>query len=313
MTSPELLKERLHGIAAISITPFKKDGKFDEDGYAKHLKFLIDNGINKENAALVITGSTGECGALKTEERKYILDMVLETVDGKLPIIAGCNSTNIYEVIELAQNAEKKGALGVMATPPYYYPPKDQECIYQFYKKLNDSINIGIFIYNNLEVVNVDIRIDILNRLKVLPNIVGIKECTPNFYKMGRVAQEIGDEVSVVNGHGEFLEPFAAIAGTTGFISSMSNFAPKWAVEIWKARSSGDYARAKEVRDKLIPYMDLAVEFSQQGGEAKVIGLLKVATNLVGSVGGYGRLPVIDFNEEEMKKVKSVFSKMGLI
>jgi ABC-type Na+ transport system ATPase subunit NatA len=77
----------------------------DEAGYAKHLRFLIDNGINKENATLVVTGSTGECGAMSTDERKYILDMVLETVDDELPIIAGCNSTNIYEAIELSQYA----------------------------------------------------------------------------------------------------------------------------------------------------------------------------------------------------------------
>lgn len=309
----EQLRQFFHGIMGISLTPFKRDGKIDEDGYAKHLKFLINNGINKENAVLVTTGSTGECGALKTEERKNILDMVLDTVKDEIPIVAGCNSTNIYEVIELAQYAEERGALGVMVMPTYYYPPKDQECIYQFYKKLMENTSIGIVLYNNIGVVGVDIRIDILKRLKDIPNFVAIKECTPNFYKMGRVVQEIGDKVAVVNGQSEFMEPLAALAGTTGFVSSMINFAPKWGVEIWKARSTGDYAKAKEIRDRLISIMDLIVEFSEQGGDAKVIGLFKVATDLVGSVGGYGRLPVIDFTEEEIKKIKSVFSKVELI
>jgi dihydrodipicolinate synthase/N-acetylneuraminate lyase len=200
-----------------------------------------------------------------------------------------------------------------MVISPFYYPPRDQEVVYDFYKMLSDNIDIGILLYNNFEVTNIDVSIDILKRLKELKNIVGMKECTPNFYKMGRVAQEIGDKVSVVNGHGEFLEPFAAIAGTTGFISSMANFAPHWAVEIWKARSTGDYAKAKEVRDRLIPYMDLAIEYSQLGGEAKVIALLKYATDIIGSVGGYGRLPVRALNEAEKVRIRTIFTKMGLI
>ena len=85
-----------------------------------------------------------------------------------------------------------------------------------------------------------------------------------------RVVQEIGDKVSVVNGHGEFLEPYAAMAGTAGFISSMSNFAPEKAVAIWEARSTGDYAKAKAIRDTMVPYMDLACKYSAMGGEYKV-------------------------------------------
>lgn len=309
---PEELRKQLHGITGISITPFNEDGSLDEKGYEKNLKFIMDGGINKSNAVIVIGGSTGECGAMSTAERKYLLEFAISVCGDNLPVVAGCNSTNVRESIELSKHAEKAGAVGIMALSPYYYPPKDQESIYAFYKELSENTSLGILLYNNIEVMNVDIPLMLLKRLKEFPNVVGIKECTPNFYKMTRDVQEIGDKVSVVNGHGEFLEPYAALAGTAGFISSMANFVPDRVVSIWNARSSGDYAKAKEIRDTLVPYMDLAVKYSIKGGEYKVISLLKYITDEVGSCGGYTRTPCVPLDSSEKEEARQVLKKIGL-
>lgn len=309
---PEELRQRLHGVCVISITPFKEDGTLDEAGYEKNLNFIMDGGLNASNATIVVGGSTGECGAMNTAERKALLDCALGVCGDKLPVIAGCNSTNVREAIELAQYAEAKGAAGVMALSPYYYPAKDEECIYAFYKELSTNTGLGILLYNNFEVMNIDCPISVLKRLKELPNVVGMKECTPAFFKMTRVVQEIGDKVSVVNGHGEFLEPYTALAGTAGFISSMSNFVPGRAAAIWDARSKGDYAKAKEIRDTLVPYMDLAVKYSGQGGEYKVISLLKYITDEVGSCGGWPRIPCIPLSAQEKAEVRQVLKDIGL-
>lgn len=310
---PSELRQQLKGITGISITPFLKNGDFDARGYEKNLKFLLKGGINKSNAVLVVCGSTGECGAMSTGERKMILEMVLDTVGDQLPIVQGCNSTNINESIELAQHAQEHGAAGVMALSPYYYPAKDENCIYAFYEKLAKSTDLGILLYNNFEVMNIDCPITVLKRLKEFDNIVGMKECTPAFFKMTRVVQEIGDRISVVNGHGEFLEPFAALAGTAGFISSMANFVPDRSVAIWNARSKGDYEEALRIRGTMIPYMDLAVKYSGQGGEYKVIAMLKYITDLAGSCGGYPRIPVVQLTEDEKKEVREVAVQIGLI
>lgn len=310
---PEELREALKGICIISITPFKEDGAFDYDGYAKNLNYLLAHGLNKSNSTIVVGGSTGECGAMSLDERKRVLDCAFDVIGDKIPIIAGCNSTNVWESVALAQYAESKGAAGAMALSPYYYPAKDQECIYQFYKTLATNTNLGILLYNNFEVMQIDCPIPVLKRLKDdFPNVVGMKECTPAFFKMTRVVQEIGDKVSVVNGHGEFLEPYAAMAGTAGFISSMSNFAPEKAVAIWEARSTGDYAKAKAIRDTMVPYMDLACKYSAMGGEYKVISLLKYITDLVGSCGGYPRIPCVPLTEEEKAEVRQVLAQLDL-
>ena len=309
---PEQLRKQLHGVTVISITPFKENGDFDFIGYEKNLSYIMNNNLNQNNACIVIGGSTGECGAMNIDERKELLEFALGVCGNKLPVIAGCNSTNVRETIELAQHAEEKGACGVMALSPYYYPAKDDNCIYEFYRALSSSTKLGILLYNNLEVMQIDVKIPLLTKLKKFPNVVGMKECTPAFYKMSRVVQEIGDTVSVVNGHGEFLEPYAGLAGTTGFISSMSNFAPARAAEIYKLRKEGKYTEAKVIRDKLVPYMDLAVKFSNEGGEYKVISLLKYFTDLAGSCGGFPRIPCIPLTAAEKKEAELVFSQLDL-
>ena len=310
---PEELREQLKGIVGISITPFTKEGNFDANGYEKNLRFLVKGGLNKSNSVIVICGSTGECGAMSTDERKMILEMVVDTIGNEIPIIQGCNSTNVNESIEIAQHAQEHGASGVMALSPYYYPPKDENCIYSFYERLAGNTDLGILLYNNFEVMNVDCPISVLKRLKEIPNIVGMKECTPAFFKMTRVVQEIGDKVSVVNGHGEFLEPYAALAGTAGFISSMCNIVPERSVAIWNARSSGKYEEAKRIRDTMVPYMDLAVKYSGIGGEYKVIALLKYMADIAGSCGGYSRIPIVPLTNEEKAEVKEVAKRIGIL
>ena len=307
---PAELREKLHGIVIISITPFLKDGSIDVKGFEKNLNYLVDHGLNKNNSTIVIGGSTGECGAMTIKERKELFNLSISILGDRLPVIAGCNSTNIKETIELANYAEDIGAAGVMALAPFYYPAKDDECIYAFYHELSKSTSLGILMYNNIEVMQIDLPIPLLKRLKKMENIVGLKDCTPNFYKMTRTVQEIGDTVSVVNGHGEFLEPFIALAGTTGYISSMANFAPQLTAEIYKNRSNGNYHEAIALRNKLVPYMDLAIEFSKKGGEYKVISLLKYMTDNVGSCGGYPRIPTIPLTKEEMKMADNVLTML---
>lgn len=309
--TPDELRKQLHGVCVISITPFKENGEIDAKGYEKNLKYILDGGLDKSNAVIVVGGSTGECGAMCVEERNELLDIAVSVLDGRLPIIQGCNSTNVDDAIRLAHYAEDHGASGVMALSPYYYPPKDGKCIYAFYEKLSRNTDMGILLYNNFEVMNVDLPIPVLKRLKDLPNVVGIKECTPAFFKMTRVIQEVGDTISVINGHGEFLEPYASMAGAAGFISSMSNFIPERAVAIWNARKAGDYAKAKEIRDTIVPYMDLASKYSAQGGEYKVISMLKYITDCVGSCGGWPRVPCVPLTDEEKAEVRDVLKAIG--
>ena len=103
---------------------------------------------------------------------------------------------------------------------------------------------------------------------------MGMKECTPAFFKMTRVVQEIGDKISVVNGHGEFLEPYAAMAGTAGFIFRMLNIVPDKAAALLAGRSHGGFGRAKAIPGTMGPFMDLGGKNFRLGGGNKVILLV---------------------------------------
>lgn len=310
--TPDQLKSALHGIVGIAITPMTADRSPDEKGWRGHLRFLVENGINGSNGVLVTTGSTGECGALSVSERKHLLEVALDEVGGDVPIIAGCNHSDVYQVIDLARHAAQAGAAGIMIVPPYYYVPTD-DVILDFYRKVSEQVDIGIFLYNNIEVTHKDVPLPVLADLASNSNVVGIKECTPDFIKMEQVARYLGDKIAVVNGHGEFLEPFAALAGTAGFISSTCNFAPRLTVEMWEARSTGNYTRALEIRRQLTPYLDLAKRLGALGGEPRVLSVIKKAASMVSRCQSFGRLPLRDLTEEDSQEVAGALRAMGLV
>ena len=309
---PEELKKALKGICAIAVTPMTEDRQVNYEGVRNHIRFLIGKGINKDNnCTLVVGGSTGECGALTIAERKKLIETAVDEAGDELPIIAGCNHSNIEDVKDLMAHAEGAGAAGVMVLSPYYYVPTDV-AVLRFYKEISKAANIGILLYNNLEVTHKDVPLEVMEQLVDSSNVVGIKECTPNFAKMEKVARKIGGKIAVINGHGEFLEPFAALAGTAGFISSTSNFAPEIAVEMWKARNAGDYVAAKKIRDRLTPYLDLAAAESATGGEPVVLAILKRAAALVGSDCGPGRIPLPEITPELDAKIEKMLKEVGL-
>jgi 4-hydroxy-tetrahydrodipicolinate synthase len=198
-----------------------------------------------------------------------------------------------------------------MAVSPYYYTPRP-DVVLDFYRTLSASTDLGIMLYNNTEVTHFDIPVDVLLEVSELPNVVAIKECSPNFVKMEQTARLVGHNLTVVNGHGEFLEPMAALIGTEGFISSTANFAPALAVEMWNARSTGDFESAKAVRDRLTPYLDLAMSLGAAGGEPKVLALLKHLAQRAGSPLGPGRNPVLPLNTSETEAADKAFAAIGL-
>ena len=311
--TPEELKKALHGICAIAVTPMDQNLNVDYDKMARHIRWLIEKGINKSNnCTLVVGGSTGECGGMTIEERKRLIRVAVEAAGEDLPIIAGCNHSCTKDVMDLLEDAEAAKATGAMVLSPYYYVPTDGT-VARFYKEISKASGLGILLYNNLEVTHKDVPEYVIEELVNESNVVGIKECTPNFVKMERMVRRVGNMISVINGHGEFLEPFAALAGTVGFISSTSNFAPGIAVEMWKARSAGDYVAAKKIRDRLTPYLDLAASESATGGEPIVLAILKRAATLAGSDCGYGRIPLPEITPELDKKIGNMLEKVGLI
>lgn len=308
---PSALREQFKGITAIASTAFDAEGELDIPAMRRHLRTFVDHGITKDNGLIVVTGSTGECGAMSADERARVWAESVDELGDDLPVVAGINHSNLREAIEMAETAHAVGVAGVMAVSPYYYAPQADVAL-DFYRRLADSTDLGIMLYNNTEVTHFDIPTAVLLEISELPNVVAIKECSPNFAKMEQTARIVGHNLTVVNGHGEFLEPMAALIGTEGFISSTANFAPALAVEMWNARCTGDFATAKSVRDRLTPYLDLAMAMGAAGGEPKVLALLKHLAGGVGSPIGAGRNPVLSLSSSEAEAADKALAAIGI-
>jgi len=311
--NPKELRTKLRGVVAISITPMKENYELDENGIRRHISFLVENGIIEENGVLVTTGSTGEGGSLSNNERKKVLEIVLDEVKGRIPVLAGCAHTNLYEVIELAKHAEKNGAAGLMVLSPYYWMPPDDEIV-NFFKRLADITSLGFLIYNNVDVVRKDLSISLMSRLVEIDNVVGIKECTSNFFKFEKMVRTLGEKMAVINGRGEFQEPYASMSGSPGFISTTANFAPKIVVDLSKAIRRRDLKKAKEIHSKFYPYLDFIYEVTQDGGEPLFIAIIKEAVHLVvGISSGIGRIPLPKLKPKIKEQLIRILKEMQLI
>lgn len=309
MVEPGEFKENLKGVTTIMATPFTDEGEVSEERLRNHINFMIEGGLTRGTGTIVSTGSMGECGALTTEERKRVLEISVDAAQGRVPIVAGCNHSNVNEVIELAQHAEENGAAGIMLLPTYYFCPPD-EIILRFYQKVAQSINLGIMLYNNEHVVRKDVSIEVISKLTEIKNVVAIKECTNSFTKLMQLVKEVGDKILVLNGHAEFWEPYAKLIGCPAFISGMVNFVPRVIMNFWKVREEGTLQEAFDIRAKLSPTLEYWAKVSAKYGLSIEPSLLKEAAKIAGSPIGPVRLPVPELSETEKDELKGILKEL---
>lgn len=308
----EKLFNNLKKLLAISLTPMTEDQVPDPNLLKKHLRFMKDKGLNGENSMMIINGSTAEAHSLSTDERKKQLEAAVDELGGDFGVIVGCQHSDINCVVDFMKHARHTGAACAMIIPPYYYPVNN-ETIVDFYSRISDRCDMGIIIYNNPTASGIDIPVPIYCELIKNANIVGIKECTDNFAKMERAVADVGDDVVIISGHGIIYEPYSAIAGVHTFNSSEACFAPDYALKVWKARSAGNIAELKRLRDNLRPYFNFLAEVASTGGANAVISMIKYATGLAGSYMGPGKTPVCPLRSEQKQKTYDVLKTIGII
>jgi len=306
----EKIKKRIVGVNVVVITPFKKDKSIDEEGLRQNLRFMMDNGLVEGKGVFIVGGSTGELFTLKVEERKRLIEIAVDEINGKAPVLFGCNHSGTDIVIELAKHAQDVGADGVMITPPYYWTSPDDETIFNHYKLIGEKIDLGIMVYNNPFIVNKDISVELMKRMvENIPNIVAIKECSNNLIKFERMVREISGKISFINGNGEFIEPYAYMMGSVGYISGLANCMPKETVELHEACSKGDYEKGKQFHLRVAPYMDFLI--SLPPGNA--ITALKETMNMLGMPAGPVRPPLTPLTDEQRKILRKILINMGLL
>ena len=282
------------------VTPFNQDGSLDEDSFVKHINWQIENGTN----GFVPVGTTGESPTLSHDEHKRVVELCVEVVKKRVPVIAGAGSNNTEEAIDFLEHATSVGADAGLIVTPYYNKPT-QEGMYQHFKVLNDVSNIPLLIYNIPGRCIVDMSIETMTRLSKLKNIVGVKDATADLSRTSLQRHAIGKDFIQLSG--EDMTALALMAhGGHGCISVTSNVAPKLCADFQKACLMKDYDNALELQDKLTPlHKALFIETSP--------GPVKYALSLLGFCNDVVRLPLVNISSDTKRAVKEAMEFAGLI
>ncbi len=287
------------GAMVALVTPFR-DGKIDD----KALKDLVEFQIAGGTDVIVPCGTTGESATLSFEEHNRVVDIVIEAVAGRVPVIAGAGSNNTSEAIVLTRHAKQAGADGVLLITPYYNKPS-QEGLYQHFKAIAEDVDIPMILYNVPGRTSVDLLPETVARLAELPNIVGIKEATASLKRAAEIIEFCGSDFALLSGDDFTFFPLLCVGGK-GVISVSANVAPELVAGICDAVAAGDWARGAELNLKL---QKLARAMFYETNPVPV----KTALALMGRVAEELRLPLAPLSPDNHARLKQVLQEYGLL
>ena len=287
-----------HGSITALITPFK-DGAVDEAAFRKLVEWQISQGTH----GLVPCGTTGESPTLNHDEHRRVIELCIETAAGRVPVIAGTGSNSTAEAVELTRHAMGAGADGALVVTPYYNKPT-QEGLYLHFKAVNDAVDIPIVIYNIPGRSIVDMSVDTMARLFKFKNIVGVKDATADMARVSQQRAALGHEFIQLSGEDATALGFMAHGGH-GCISVSSNVAPALCAEFQLACMSGNYKRALELQERLMPLHEaLFVEANP--------GPVKYAAEKLGLCESETRLPLAPIVPASRAAVDEALTVVGL-
>ena len=289
----------IRGSLPALVTPFK-NGELD----LVTLKKLVDWHIAEGSHGLVPVGTTGESPTLSHAEHQRVIEEVVAIAAGRVPVIAGAGSNNTVEGISLMRHAEKVGATAALVVTPYYNKPT-QAGLVAHYTALHDCCQLPIVIYNIPGRSVVDMSPDTMGQLAKLPRIIGVKDATGKIERVSQQRASCGADFIQLSGEDATALGFNAHGGV-GCISVTANVAPRLCAEFQEATLRGDYAKALEYQDKLMPLHEAI--FIEPG----LVGA-KYALSVLGLCSEEVRLPLVGLTDGTKAKIKAAMKHAGLI
>jgi 4-hydroxy-tetrahydrodipicolinate synthase len=289
----------IRGSIPALVTPFK-NGELD----LVALKKLVEWQITEGSTGLVPVGTTGESPTLSHSEHQIVIEEVVKAAAGRVPVIAGAGSNNTAEGISLMRHAEKVGATAALVVTPYYNKPT-QAGLIAHYTALHDCCQLPIIIYNIPGRSVIDMTPETMGQLAKLPRIIGVKDATGKIDRVSLQRAACGKDFIQLSGNDDTALGFNAHGGT-GCISVTANVAPRLCAEFQAATLAGDYAKALEYQDRLMPLHDAI--FLEPG----LVGA-KYGLSLLGRCSEEVRLPLVGLTDGVKAKIKSAMQHAGLI
>tara|TARA_Y100000310_G_scaffold344430_1_gene457144 strand:- start:755 stop:1636 length:882 start_codon:yes stop_codon:yes gene_type:complete len=292
---------KLEGTFTAIITPFKSDETVDEDALKALIDFNIENGIS----GIVPCGTTGESPTLDNEEHERVIELTVQHVNKRVPVIAGTGSNCTKEAIRLSKHAEEIGVDALLLVNPYYNKPT-QEGLYRHFKAIANSVTIPCVVYNIKGRTGVNVETETLMRLiKDCKNIVAVKEASGDLNQMKEVIAQSPEGFSVLSGDDNITLDLIR-AGGQGVISVASNIAPDKMSAMVKAALDGNMREAEQIND------ELSQLFSVEFIETNPIPI-KYMLSLKNMCKEVYRLPMCELSNEHKEEVKKEMQNLGLL
>jgi 4-hydroxy-tetrahydrodipicolinate synthase len=289
----------IKGSLVALVTTFRDDG-IDEEALQNMVQWHIEQGTH----GIVPTGTTGESATLTGQEHCRVIELVVQAADGRIPVVAGAGSNNTREAIFYNEHAQALGADAALHVAGYYNRPS-QEGLFRHFEALSDASKIPIFVYNIPPRVVVDILPETMARIAALPNIVGVKDATADLTRPLVERMLIDGEFSFLSGEDGSAVAYNA-AGGNGCISVTANIAPALCAEMQTACLDGDFRKAMNIQDRLMPlHLALFAEPNPAGA--------KYAASLLGHCDAFCRLPMVPLTADTRSAIQKAMANLGLI
>jgi len=302
-------KEKYGKILTPIVTPFKEDQSVDYEAAVSIAEKLIED---KMADTIVIGGTTGEFFTMNFEERVKLFQVVKEAVGAKIPLIPGVGAISTKETIELAKKAEELGFDAVMVVSPYYTKPTQSQ-LYIHFKKVAESVNINIMVYNIPIFTGVNVNPETLAKLAEIENIVAVKEeAELNPKQMTEFINSTPDDFIIYCGDDSMVLEAYAQGGTKrigGIISGASHIIGIQLRKMIEMFNEGNVQEAAKIQQKYLPLFRIM----GQNGRFNPCALIKEAMKIMGYKAGIPRLPLTPGTEEEIAEVRRVMKEAKVI
>ena len=228
------------GVIPAMVTPFDKDENVDVDGVRELVKYLLDQNVD----GLYLTGSTGEGFLMSQEERKLVVEVVIEETAGRVPVVVHVGDIGTKLSIDLAKHAEKVGADGISSVPPFYWNFSEDQIV-GYYEDIAKEVSLPMIVYN-VPLANL-MGIDTIYRLAEIENVKGLKYTALAHFEIMQIKDKLGEDFLIYSGADE-MALSGLLSGADGIIGSFYNMVPDLFVDIYNAVQENNIEKALKLQ-----------------------------------------------------------------
>ena len=293
---PNTLRNKLSGVIAFPITPFKEDLSLDLPGLRENLNKLLEHPVS----AIVAAGGTGEMYSLTPAEYTRVIELTALAVEDRVPVIAGVGFGQRLGV-EMTQAAEKAGADGILIFPPYY-PDADDDGLFEYYRSISRATRLGVIVYSRDWANFTPAKVE---QLTAIQNLVAWKDGQGDIRRLQTIMNRVGERLHWIGGAGDDLVGAYYSTGIRTFTSSIATVAPQLSLKLHELAAANDgEALAELLEECVIPLY--ALRSRRRGYE---VSAMKAMMDMVGLNGGPVRPPLVNVTPQEEDELRTILGR----